>query len=236
MKRACQETNLAKKTISKIYNAARFAIHRQEITARVFHPICEDSILERENNYIWQRLAQGENQGNRREFYNSPACEMDESLMTHINGEQVWVVGAWDRAARRAIVEVVGNDRSGEVLARFVQTYIRTVPNNNQPLARTRIYHDGWRGYLFLEEPNSLYESFTIIHEGRNFGHDIYSTNRIEGFWSDLRREARFARGRHFQNIRDVILVSNIRQQLKIFFSRCGHYLTVIVRQFWKGI
>ncbi len=44
-------------------------------------------ILERENNLIWKRIDRGENMDNRRYFYNSPACEVDEALITHIRDE-----------------------------------------------------------------------------------------------------------------------------------------------------
>ncbi len=90
------------------------------------------------------------------------------------------------------MLEVVGNDRSGETIQRFVLQYITTVPDMSNPLRRTRIYHDGWLGYAFLDRPESLYEGFRVIHEGNHFGFDIFSTNRIEGFWGDLRRETNF--------------------------------------------
>jgi hypothetical protein len=64
--------------------------------------------------------------GNRRPFYNSGACEIDEALITHILGEQVWVIGAFDRATRRTVLEVVGNDRSAQNIERFVNQYIHT--------------------------------------------------------------------------------------------------------------
>lgn len=156
-------------------------------------------------------LDDGADLGNIRYFYNSPACEVDEMLATHIDGEQVWVVGIWDRAERRTVLEVVGNDRSEENLDRIITSYVRT---NNDPAVlnrRTRVYHDGWAGYNFLDRANSPYEGFRVIHgpEG-NFGHDIFSTNRIEGFWADFRRESNFDRGYHYANLREVYLIFQV--------------------------
>ncbi len=74
------------------------------------------AIHERENNATVQRMMDGEKLANHRPLYVSPACEMDEALMTHINGEQVLVLGAWDRAERRSVVTAVGNDRSTETI------------------------------------------------------------------------------------------------------------------------
>jgi hypothetical protein len=85
--RTINETELNKITISKIFDLAIYSIHMEEVMCRVFDPICQTRILERENAEIWDRLDRGENLGNRRHFYHSPACEIDEALVTHINEE-----------------------------------------------------------------------------------------------------------------------------------------------------
>jgi IS1 family transposase len=96
-------------------------------------------------------------------------------------------LGAWDRADKRAVVEIVCNNRTSNNIARFSRLYIKTVQKLTDPLLRTRIYHDGWRAYEIFDDPASLYEGFTVVHSDAHFGHKIYSTNRIEGFWADLR-------------------------------------------------
>ena len=73
-------------------------------------------MLERENNSIWERLDNNEILDNRRYFYHSPACEVDEALFTHIDGVPIWVVGIWDRGLNQGIVEAVGNDRTTAVI------------------------------------------------------------------------------------------------------------------------
>ncbi len=68
-------------------------------------------------------VAQGLPPGVLRE-HNSPAVEIDESLLTHINypgattttEKQCWEVGIYDRATGTASVRVVGPSRTREVL------------------------------------------------------------------------------------------------------------------------
>jgi hypothetical protein len=61
----------------------------EAVMCRVFNPICQTRILERENTEIWDRLDRSENLGNRSHFYHSPACEIDEVLVTHTNEEYI---------------------------------------------------------------------------------------------------------------------------------------------------
>lgn len=126
-------------------------------------------------------------------------------LATHIHNQQVWIVGIWDRRERRAVVEVVGNDRSQENIDRILNSYVQTNRNQDRIDVHTRIYHDGWAAYNYLDRPDSVYEGFRVVHGPDGyFGHDIFSTNRIEGFWADLRRESNFSRGFHYENLREV--------------------------------
>ncbi len=87
-------------------------IHWQEVIDRVLDPIYTRPILERENQLVWDLLDDGADLGNIRYFYNFPACVIDEMLATHINGEQVWIFGIYDRSERPTVLEVVGNNRS----------------------------------------------------------------------------------------------------------------------------
>ncbi len=76
--------------------------------ANVSQPICQYRILERENNDICDSLDRGEDIGNRRHFYNSPACEIDKVLMSYIEDEQIWIIANWDRSQKSAILEAAG--------------------------------------------------------------------------------------------------------------------------------
>jgi hypothetical protein len=59
----------------------------QQIHQCVLEPIGVIPILERENELVWQLLDDGVDLGNIRYFYNNPACEVDELLATHIDGQ-----------------------------------------------------------------------------------------------------------------------------------------------------
>ncbi len=71
-------------------------------------------------------LRVGRGHGKQKTIFNSGAYEIEEALITHILGEQVWVVGAFDRATRRTVLEVVGNERSAQNIEIFVNWYIHT--------------------------------------------------------------------------------------------------------------
>ena len=80
-------------------------------------------------------------------FLNSPACEVDESLLSHlVEGEdmtsrQQWVLGIWDRSLKFAKVFIVP-DRSAETLIPIINRNVRNDMGNS-----TRIYSDYWGAY-----------------------------------------------------------------------------------------
>ena len=49
------------------------------------------------------------------------------------------------------------------------------------------IISDAWRGYLFLDRPNSGYIHHTYNHGHGNFGMGNDSTSHIEGIWSEIK-------------------------------------------------
>ena len=88
-------------------------------------------------------------------YENSPACEIDECLLTHMGDEhlttherQVWAVGIYDRATKKTITRVVGNTRTTEVIRPIVENVVMSDPIN-----RTRVYTDGFLSYNFLHSP-----------------------------------------------------------------------------------
>ncbi len=58
--------------------------------------------------------------------------------------------GALDRAEQRAVVEVVGNNRAGDNIARFARLYIQAAANLTDPLLRTHIYHGRTTKFLMI--------------------------------------------------------------------------------------
>ena len=66
---------------------------------------------------------------------------IDETLITHNDGEQIWLVGAI-HTTKKAIRLDVMKERNSTNLKIFVQNHI--APGTN-------ITHDGWNGYNFLD-------------------------------------------------------------------------------------
>lgn len=75
----------------------------------------------------------------------TPAVELDECLFTHLNGEQVWCFGIYDRFEKFPKIFVVGNDRSEEKLLPLI---LENIGTNRRK--RTRVYTDGWLAYRNL--------------------------------------------------------------------------------------
>lgn len=80
------------------------------------------------------------------------------------------------------MLEVVGNDLSGENIQGFIHDYIVTAQDMLNPLSRTRVYHDDSREYNLIDRAECLYGGFQVIHEGNNIGFDNFSTYIIERF------------------------------------------------------
>jgi hypothetical protein len=83
-------------------------------------PVGRQPILEREPQHLIDRgLPEGVE-----EQYNTPAVEIDETLLTHIpypgartqTEKQCWAVGVFDRATRTASVRVVGPRWTREIM------------------------------------------------------------------------------------------------------------------------
>jgi len=100
--------------------------------------------------------------------------EIDESLFSHINGEQVWVFGLFDRRTSEARAFVVEN-RTADVL-------IPLIIANVTPGAR--IYSDGWAAYSSLSDHGFDHR---VVNHSVGFGHGFFTTNHIESIWSELK-------------------------------------------------
>ncbi len=117
---------------------------------------------------------------------NEFGIEIDESLFSHYNGDQVWVFGIYDRRTSEAQVFLVEN-RSADILIPIIQENI--VPG-------ARIYSDGWASYSSLSElgydhrvvihDKSYRITLVVIHEN-SFGKGFFTTNLIESLWSQLK-------------------------------------------------
>lgn len=100
------------RTVSQHYRYARLCIHGHMEALWEQNPTGRHAVHEREPEHL---VARGLPAGVEPE-YNTPAVEVDESLLTHIHypgavnqvQRQCWALGVWDRHTRTAIVRVVG--------------------------------------------------------------------------------------------------------------------------------
>ena len=101
--------------------------------------------------------------------------EIDETLMTHYNGQQMWVFGIFDRVTKELRCFAV-QDRSRESLIPIIKEHV--VPG-------AKIYSDGWLAYHNLEREG--YRHTVVLHVD-GFGSGSETTNGIESCWSELKR------------------------------------------------
>lgn len=107
---------------------------------------------------------------------------LDEHMWTHLNQEQIWVVGAIETKSRKMRFDFM-KERNSDNLKIFVQNHIEP---------GTHITHDGWAGYNFLEDPDeSVWTHEIHIHGGGDFGYGDASTSHIEHTWAHLQEITR---------------------------------------------
>ena len=98
---------------------------------------------------------------------------VDESLFSHLNDEQIWLVGLINLRTNDIRLELVEN-RSSETLKLIIEKHVK---NGNT------IVTDSWAGYNCLDDINSGYYHMKYNHTE---GHLEYSS-RIEGVWGELK-------------------------------------------------
>lgn len=169
--RISKDTGINKNTVSSVCKLIRNSIHIYMQYLYKCERFGTKSVVERDSN---------------NNLMVSPACEIDESLITHRKlpdgtRQQVWCVGIFDRSIKEYKIFVVVN-RSAKILMPLIKEHIYTDPANP-----TRIYSDGWAAYLGL--PKHHYSHHRINHS-EGFGFSTETTNKIESFWSELKRES----------------------------------------------
>ena len=102
---------------------------------------------------------------------------LDETLIVHINGEQKWLVGAIETVSRKIRLDILP-ERNSQNLEIFVKNHI---------LPGTTIVTDGWAGYNFLDNEESVWPHEIYNHGAGNFGYGAHSTSNIEHTWAHLK-------------------------------------------------
>ena len=101
---------------------------------------------------------------------------VDECNIITIKDTHVWLLGIIDNETKDFRIEPTLS-RDSATLKNFINKYI---PTGNY------IVTDGWRGYDFLEAPDSGYRRFKHHHGGGDFGYGIQSTSHIESIWAQI--------------------------------------------------
>jgi len=108
--------------------------------------------------------------------------EIDETLMTHQNGLQMWVLGIFDRVTKDFWCWPVP-DRTVETLIPIITQHVGQ---------NARIYTDGWQSYTRLSREG--YDHRVVPHVN-GFGSGENTTNGIESCWSELKRLTHHSHG-----------------------------------------
>jgi len=154
-----------------------------------------------------------------------PIVEIDETLMTHHNGGQMWVLRIFDRVTKELWCWALPDRRA--------ETLIPIIVSNAG--ACCRIYTDGWESYSDLAEAG--FDHRVVLHVD-GFGSGQETTNGIESCWSELKRLTNHSKGIHVsnedplgilqqfvnvgcwrRNFKDQDLCSNLREIISLYYS-----------------
>ena len=102
---------------------------------------------------------------------------VDESLINHYQGHQVWLLGIRDNNNKDFRVE--GSfKRDTRTMEAFITNYVEK---------GNHIVTDGWEAYDFLDKFNSGYIRHKHIHGNGDFGLGQESTSYVESLWGLLK-------------------------------------------------
>ena len=104
---------------------------------------------------------------------------IDESLIAHKNGKQIWLLGIIYNSTKDFRMEGT-YERATDCIQKFICCNLKK--GNN-------IITDGFVSYNFLDRINSGYTHIKHIHGGGNFGFGCESTSHIESIWSQLKEK-----------------------------------------------
>lgn len=138
---------------------------------------------------------------------NQRIVAIDESLFTHDELGQVWVVGGVDTCLKNIRLDIL-RIRNSANISTFIYNHFKE---------GTHFTHDGWRGYDFLDNDiNFTHE--THNHGAGDFGLGERSTSHIESLWAEIKRE--------FFSIYGIIPMNNF-----IYFLREIEFRVIIKKQ-----
>ena len=111
-------------------------------------------------------------------FNGSESYSIDETLMSHNEGSQIWVVGVIKNSNLNKVRLNLTTTRNSTYLKYFVERYIKR---------SNKIVSNFCAGYAFLNQSNSGYSHLTFNHYQGQFGEGINSSSHMESFWAFLK-------------------------------------------------
>jgi len=149
-----------KKSISKVYGETRTLIYQYMEDLKRNMQLGAENFAGMENGVV----------------------EIDETLMTHHNDEQMWVLGIFDRVTKELWCFCLP-DRTAETIIPIIREHVKL---------GCRIYTDGWASYNSLTHEG--YDHIVVPHVN-GFGSGENTTNGIESCWSELKRLTNYYQG-----------------------------------------
>lgn len=96
----------------------------------------------------------------------------------HEGHTQIWLVGGIYATSKALRMDIIP-ERNATNLEIFVKNHIE--PGSN-------INHEGWMGYSFLDNDNSVWTHKTHMHGTGQFGYGLHSSSHIEQIWGQIKQ------------------------------------------------
>ena len=96
----------------------------------------------------------------------------------HEGHTQIWLVGGIYATSKALRMDIIP-ERNATNLEIFVKNHIE--PGSN-------INHEGWMGYSFLDNDNSVWTHETHMHGTGQFGYGLHSASHIEQIWGQIKQ------------------------------------------------
>ena len=125
---------------------------------------------------------------------------MDENLINHKNGLQIWLLGVINNQSKVFRIEGTFN-RDATTIEKFIQIYIEK---------GNTIVSDMWGGYRFLDEVNSGYTHISHNHHNGIFGTGLQSSSHIEAIWNIIKSKIKnnyVIPNKHFFNLSEKLSI-----------------------------
>ena len=189
----------AEKCLSYLNNEANYHISKKTILD-IYNDIRE--ILYKYLQIIYQDEKLGIKDAN--EFFS-----IDESLICHKDGKQLWLLGAVNNNTKSFRIEATFS-RDTETIKKFINKFIEK---------GNTIITDHLMSYNYLDAAISWYNHIKHNHGAGSFGFGIQSTSNIESIWSQINSKIKAT----YNTIPNKNILHFVREaEYKILLKKCA--------------